>query len=220
MTPTREPDISRREESKAQRRDAIFQATRDLLRGGEAVSTERIARRAGVATATVYNLIGPREQLLGALLSDLFDQLGARIRPMDGGDPFVFAEAVVTQSVLLFCEDPVVWRHVVHEISGSIAVHVFQHVSSRPVDLQVRAMREAMSQGRLLTDCDPVAAARQIFASYNGALFLWAGGFIDNDEFMRQARYGLWTVIAALGAPPERGRALQTLQTLGGPAGA
>ena len=60
--------LSRREQSKAGRRTAILDAARTLIRShGTHVSAERIAQRAGVSTATVYNLIGPREQLLGLL---------------------------------------------------------------------------------------------------------------------------------------------------------
>jgi AcrR family transcriptional regulator len=216
VTAPEEKLASRREQSKAARRDAIFEATRDLLRLAEGgVSAEQIARRAGVSTATVYNLIGPREELLGALLSHLFERLYSELDASGVTDPLGFGEAVVTRSVALFCEDPVVWRHVMHEISGAYAERIAPHVSRQPVELQVRAMREARALGLLAKGADPDAAAMQIYASYNGALFMWAGGFLTDEDFLRQALSGFWTVVAAHGARAERQEALRVLARLG-----
>lgn len=54
-----------REQHKARRRMRILEATRELLRHGpdSVISAERIAERAEVAPATVYNLIGPRDKI-------------------------------------------------------------------------------------------------------------------------------------------------------------
>jgi AcrR family transcriptional regulator len=211
-TPTAAP--SRREQSKASRRDAIFDAARDLLRDGAAGSSaEHIARRAGVSTATVYNLIGPRDQLLGGLLSHLFAELNARVAPFEDGDALTCAEAIVTHSVALFCEDAPLWRRVVHEANGSYAARVAPYIVTQPIDLMIGAMRRAKAAGQLTRTVDPDAAALQIYASYNGALFLWAGERFTDGNFLDQARSGLWIVIAALGAPAARRRALCELRS-------
>jgi AcrR family transcriptional regulator len=205
---------SRREQSKASRRDAIFEAARDLIRdAGSGASAEHIARRAGVSTATLYNLVGPRARLLGGLLSHLFAGLSEHVRAFESADPLIYAEQVVTHSVALFCDDPPLWRHVIHEASGSYAAHVAPYIESQPIDLMIGAMRRAKAARQLVETVDADAAALQVYASYNGALFLWAGeGFTDRD-FLDQARSGLWTVVAALGSPNERRRALRELRS-------
>ncbi len=205
---------SRREMSKASRRDAIFEAARDLIRdAGSGASAEHIARRAGVSTATLYNLVGPRNRLLGGLLSHLFAGLSEHLRAFESGDPLTYAEQVVTHSVALFCEDPMLWRRVIHEASGSYAAHVAPYIESQPIDLMIGAIRRAKAAGQLPLAIDADAAALQVYASYNGALFLWAGGGFTDQDFLNQARSGLWTLVAALGARPERQRALIALRS-------
>ena len=208
---------SRREQAKASRRGAIFDAARDLIReGGGGASAEHIARRAGVSTATVYNLIGPRDRLLGGLLSDLFAGLGAHVRGFESADPLTQAEQVVAHSVALFCKDPALWRPVIHEASGSYTAHVAPYIESQPIDLMIGAMRRAKAAGQLAAGIDAYAAALQVYASYNGAMFLWAGGGFTDQDFLGQARSGLWTVVAALGAPAARRRALGELRSCQG----
>jgi AcrR family transcriptional regulator len=206
---------SRREQSKASRRDAIFEAARDLIReAGSGASAEHIARRAGVSTATLYNLVGPRDRLLGALLSHLFARLGDQLRPLEPGDPLAYADAVVSRSAALFCEDAPLWRRVVHEVSGSYAARIGPFIESPPIHLMIGAMRRAKAAGQLLRAADADTAALQVYASYNGALFLWAGEAFGDEAFLNQARSGLWTVVAALGSPETRRRALDALAAL------
>ncbi len=213
--PTAAP--SRREQSKASRREAIFEAARDLLRDGTAGSSaEHIARRAGVSTATLYNLIGPRDQLLGGLLSHLFAALTAHVAAFEAGDPLICAQEVVTHSVALFCEDARLWRRVIHEASGAFAARVAPYIESQPIDLMIAAMRRAKAAGQLARTADADATALQIYASYNGALFLWAGERFTDRDFLEQARSGLWIAIAALGSPGARRRALGELAASGG----
>ena len=217
MTETHAAPTSRRESAKASRRGAIFEAARDLLReSGSGASAEHIARRAGVSTATLYNLVGPRDRLLGGLLSDLFAGLNEHVRAFDRADPLDQADQVVTFSVALFCEDPPLWRQVIHEASVSYAARVAPYIESKPIDLMIGAMRRAKAAGQLGPRVDADAAALQVYASYNGALFLWAGGGFTDQDFLRQARSGLWTVVAALGSSAARRRALVELSSCQG----
>jgi AcrR family transcriptional regulator len=215
MSRVGEVEVSRREQSKAVRRDAILDAARSLIREiGPHVSAEKIARRAGVSTATVYNLIGPREQLLGLLLSDLFEDLRATIAAMNLADPFLMGDAVVDVSAKRFIADSGLWLNVLPEIRGAFGIRVQPFVSFQPINLQRQAMRLAKARGMLTRAADPEMTATQIYAAYNGALFLWAGGFLSDAAFLDQARAGYWTILAALGSGEHRRRALQQLNAL------
>ena len=201
---------SRREIGKTSRRKAIVDAARSLLgEAGSDASAERIAQRAGVSTPTLYNLVGPREQLLAALMNDLFERLAALMEASDAADPIAFGETVVRTSVQLFCEDAILWRRVVHEMSSAYATTVNAHVRTQPIALQKRAMREAKAAGMLRRTADTDMTAHQIFASYNGALFMWAGGFLTDGEFLELALHGYWVTIAAFGSRAGRTRALE-----------
>ena len=108
---------TRWEAGKASRRQSIIDATKDLLRRGSIVSSSNIAKRAGVSVATVYNLVGKREALIALILNELLTELGSRIDALRDIDPIQRAEAVVTVSIDMFAEDPLVYRQVVHELS-------------------------------------------------------------------------------------------------------
>lgn len=210
-------EVSRREQSKATRRDAILDSARALIREfGPHVSAERIAQRAGVSTATVYNLIGPREQLLGLLLSELFEDLRARVSSKNLVDPFAIGDAVVVESADMFISDSALWLHVLPEIRGAFGVRVQPFVSFQPINLQRQAMETAKQLGMLNRAADAEMTATQIYSAYNGALFLWSGGYLSDEGFLNHAKAGYWAILAALGTGDHRRRALQTLNELHG----
>ena len=205
-------DASRREQSKAARREAILDAARALIREvGPQVSADKIAHRAGVSTATVYNLIGPREQLLGLLLSELFEDLRATIAVMDQSDPFAVGAAVVTVSAQMFIADSALWLNVLPEVKGAFGARVQPFVTYQPINLQRGAMQTAKRLGMLSRAADAEMTATQIYAVYYGALFLWAAGVLTDGAFLSQAKAGYWAILAALGSGDHRRRAVREL---------
>jgi AcrR family transcriptional regulator len=217
MMITAEAPVSRRESSKAARRNAILDAARSLIRDfGPQVSADKIAQRAAVSTATVYNLIGPREQLLGMLLSDLFDDLRITVASMNLADPFLVGDAVVVVSAKMFVADSRLWLHVLPEIRGAFGAQIRPFLSFQPIDLQIRAMRAAKELGMLSRAADADMTATQIYATYNGALVLWSGGFLSDDAFLKHAKAGYWAILAALASGDHRRRALRELRDIHG----
>ena len=215
MNRSDDAELSRWERSKSVRRSAILDAARSLIREhGPQVSVEKIAQRAGVATATVYNLIGPREQLLGMLLSDLFETMLATIEGMNLADPFLIGDAVVVVSARMFIADTSLWLHVIPETRGAFGVRVQRFVSFHPINVQRQAMRTAKDIGMLNPSADAEMTAAQIYATYIGSLLLWADGYISDEGFLNQAKAGYWAVLAALGAGEHRRRALRELNAL------
>jgi AcrR family transcriptional regulator len=90
-----------RERNKAKRRAAILDATLELLATTrvDALSTERIAERAEVSPATVYNLVGTRQELLTALIDRVIEGLVDTVA--DGTrahDPIGDAATIIEQS--------------------------------------------------------------------------------------------------------------------------
>ena len=213
--------MSKRQENIAKRKAAIVAATQDLFseQSGELVSADRIAERAGVSTATVYNLVGKREQLLGAVLGGVFAKVGDEIEKLEQSDAILRGEALIAISTKHFVAKPRVYKAVIHEMSGGAVNHIVDSVSPSPIDLQIDTLQMAARHGCLIRQADPERAAWQVFLSYNGALFLWAGGHTTNKTFLNQALHGYWTVIAAFGAEKEKKRAFLRLSRLGSPAG-
>jgi AcrR family transcriptional regulator len=214
------PAPSLRERNKRKRRDAILDAALELL--GEApnrhVSTEQIAALAEVSPATVYNLVGTREQLLVALVDRVLHDMVATLAERRPSDPVEMAMFVVAESTERFIADGVAFRQVVTSI-GEIAADRLT-VAFDPAQLQVAAMRDAQARGIVRSDLDPGALGRQIYLSYNGALFAWGGGVLSDDGLRAAVRHGLYMVLAAAGTDEHRSEFLGELARMGAQLGA
>ncbi|MEU5578971.1 TetR/AcrR family transcriptional regulator [Streptomyces huasconensis] len=197
-----------REQHKAKRRARILDATRELLRENaeSVITTERIAERAEVAAATVYNLVGPREKIWEALAAGFMDELERRLAVSAPGDP----REVVRSTVRLFVEDPVVSRRMVRgwEESGLV-------LHRGPLTWLRRAMAEAQAQGVLRADVRIEALAAVVGASCVGALHQWVAALIDDDRFLARALFALDVALAAAAADAHRDRLLAPLLTRG-----
>ncbi len=204
-----------RELHKSRRRGRILDAAREMIRSSpiDQVSIEQIAEVADVAAATVYNLLGPRAAIWAALIDDLLDKLDERLSQLAGDDPVAMARAVITESVQLFVADADVHRqallHLRAEPEGGRALR------HNPVELQIEAMRGAIEVGILERTLTPEQLGRQIFASYNGALYFWAARGLPEHEFERLALHGLYTVLAAAATDATRAGFISELRTLG-----
>ncbi|MEV7446717.1 TetR/AcrR family transcriptional regulator [Streptomyces sp. NPDC091204] len=197
-----------RERHKARRRVRILDATRELLREGpeSVISTERIAERAEVSPATVYNLIGPREKIWEALAGGFMDALEDRLAALGSGDP----QDVVGSTVQLFVGDPVVSRRMVRgwEESGLV-------LDRSPLVQLRRAMADTRTRGLLRADVDTDALAAMVSTSCVGALHQWVAALIDDDQFLAHALFALDVALAAAAADPHRDQLLAPLRTRG-----
>ena len=204
----------RRDLNKAKRRDAILDAAVALLndRPSDEVSTEEIAAAAGVAPATVYNLIGTRDDLAHALVSRVLSQLGDSLTALDQNDPIAAAQLIIDQTVAVFIADSAAFRQVVAIAQRGLAQRT---ESFDPSEFQVTAMCQAQAMGILRDDIDAAGLARQIFLSYTGAITRWSAGRLDDEGFLTAARHGLFTALAAAATDDHRPEFLARLRELG-----
>ncbi|MGW7195668.1 TetR/AcrR family transcriptional regulator [Streptomyces chryseus] len=195
-----------REQQKVQRRIRILDAARELLRDSpeSVVSTERIAARAQVAPATVYNLIGPRDKIWEALAAGFMDELERRLAVLGAGDP----REIVRSTVQLFVEDPVVSRRMVREWEQSGLV-----LDRSPLSQLRQAMADARIQGLLRSDIDTDALAAVVGSSCVGALHQWVAALINDERFLARALLALDVALAAAAADPSRDQLLAPLRT-------
>ncbi|MGW7085243.1 TetR/AcrR family transcriptional regulator [Streptomyces sp. NPDC054871] len=194
-----------RARNKAERRLRILAATRELLRDEpeSVISTERIAERAEVAPATVYNLIGPRDKIWEALATGFMDDLEHRLAAPGAGGP----REVVEATVQLFVGDPVVSRRMVREWAESGLVF-----DRSPLTQLRQAMADARARGLLRDDIDTDALAAVVGASCLGALHQWVAALIDDDRFLARALFALDVALAAAAADPHRDQLLAPLR--------
>lgn len=182
-----------RERNKAERRERILDAARALLREApEALTAERIAERACVAPATVYNLVGPRDKVWEALGRWFTDELDRRLAEGEARDPLERAREVARVTVDLFAEDPLVarglfrgWQESGVVLRGSPASHVRG------------AFEDARAEGLLREDVDTGALASVVGSACVGLLHQWAAGILDDARLRALVDRALDVAIAA-----------------------
>ena len=206
-----------REQNKAKRREAILDAALALLRTDPltTVTTERVAALAAVSPATVYNLVGPRERLLLALVDRVLEGLVSEVASLDGSpeDPLTAARLVVDRSVEAFVAEGQAFRQVLAALGDFAASKA--SMSFDPAQLQVAALRDAQVAGLVRSELDPAALGRQVYLTYTGAMLAWAAGGLRDDGFRAAARHGLLTVVTAAATDEHRQRCLDELRDLG-----
>lgn len=209
--------VGLRERNKTKRRNAVLDAALDLLDQPDAMplTTERIAELAEVSVATVYNLVGTREQLLVALIDRLIADLieSARAAP-PAADPVDGLKQLIALSVDVLARRPVAYRRVVLQLTAAASADM--HTKLSPATLAAVAFQHAQQKGAVRADLDPQALAGQLYLSYNGALLRWAAGALSDSGFKAAALHGVATVLAASATSRARARALDDLRELGG----
>ena len=194
------PPVGRREHNKARRRAAITDAARELLREFDVdkITVERMAERADVSPATVYNLVGTREAVFAALMHQLLSALAIELDGLSASDPIGYAEAIVTRSVDRFVEDPLAHRQLIGMLVSHRRDADRLRAGMDPAYLQVEAIEAAQAAGLVDPDVDPEVTGLQILLSYDGAMIDWARGRLDDRSFKLYALQGLYTTLVAV----------------------
>jgi AcrR family transcriptional regulator len=188
------PATGLRERHKQQRRERILEAIRELLRERpqESPTVERIAERADVSPATVFNLVGPREQQWAALCDALLRELDARLAMATDEDPRERARGIVGEAATLFIADAAVFRHLVGSWGRSGAL-----LQENPIPQLCAALRRGQETGMLRSGLHLDALAGHIATAAGGALRQWAAGQISDAAFRARVRFAVDVVFAA-----------------------
>lgn len=188
------PAVGLRERHKQQRRERILEAIRELLREcpDEVPTVERIAELADLSPATVFNLVGPREQQWAALSDALLRELDACLAFPAEEDSREQARRIVGETVELVIADPAVARHLVN--SGG---RVSSFLQENPVERLRVALHLGQAAGMLRPDLHVEALVGHIATAAGGALRQWAAGQISDAAFRTRVRFAVDVVFAA-----------------------
>lgn len=198
-----------RERHKRQRRERILEAIRELLRASpdETPTVERIAELADLSPATVFNLVGPREQQWAALCDALLRDLDACLAFVADEDPREQARRIVSETAELFIADAAVFRHLVNSWGRSGPL-----LQENPVPLLRAALRRGQAVGMLRGDLHVDALVGHIATAAGGALRHWAAGEISDAAFRRRVRFAVDVVFAAAASEDYLAQLQQPLQ--------
>ena len=192
--PTLKRPVGLRERHKQQRRERILEAIRELLRESpdETPTVERIAELADLSPASVFNLVGPREQQWAALCDDLVNDLNACLAFAAEEDPREQARRIVAETAELFITDAAVFRHLVNswEHGGTL-------LQESPIPQLRAALRRGQASRMLRSDLHVEALVGHLATACGGALRNWAVGQISDSAFRARVRFAVDVVFAA-----------------------
>lgn len=194
--------LGQRESAKAERRNAILDAALELVgrSGADHASIEAIAREAGVAPATVYNLFGTRDAILVGLLQRFVADLVARVPLSDVQVRHPLGPLLGTIDLLceLLGERPQAWRHIIVKL-GDISANPAAGVSSgRDIASVISTLWQHLQAERVIQPVFPAAAlGLQSYTMLNGALMRWAVGRIDLDVLRLLLHHSILAIATA-----------------------
>ena len=190
--------VTRREISKAERRQRIVEAATSLLResGIDAVSMLQIAERAEVSPATVYNLFQSR----AAVLQQVFDRDLREYERLVGRAPATDALDRIFKAVdvaaALYRGDPGFYRAMAQ---GGRHKDALRPVISEPrLGFWRRMAAAARAEGRLVPQTDERLVGVTLTQMMRGAFSEWAAGAISAERLAQETQYGFALTLSPL----------------------
>lgn len=190
-----------RDRNKRARTERILQAARELIRERQlhSVTLDQIAHHAQVAPATIFNLVGSREQLFAALVDQAHDQLTAALADTPEDNPAERVRAIVATLVSIFVSDRDVYRQVLTQWRESGTM-----LRASPYPSISQALRDGQATGMLRDDVDPDRVAAAVLAGCVGALHQWSVSLISDRTFGERCLYGVDLALAAMASDDAR----------------
>jgi AcrR family transcriptional regulator len=198
---------------KAERRARILAAARRLIarRGVGGLTLRDLAAEATVSVPTVYNLVGGKQAILSALLSETFVRVAARLGAVNGGGMVERALALCEAGWTEVLDEPSYFRGLVHEFLVSQEnAPVRRDVDESNIRLMTGVLRAGAAAGELADWVDPDALARTLWANYMVTMIGWAAGELTDEELPACATYGLCLILLGVA----RGDAAPKLEKL------
>jgi len=200
----------------AARRDRILDAAAAILavEGSDGLSMRNLAEAAGVSVNTIYNLIGPRDAVIAALVERVIGLIEPAVEHAGGDDPVARCVAVIDRSASLVVDNEVLTRPLAHEIFGHGGPGSARSRQWGTSTLG-RAITDAVDAGVLTEPVSPAAVAETVYAVWANSALSWAQGSIDGEGFRVASLHGLHLALLALATDASRPRLEAALAEVG-----
>ncbi len=198
-------------------RREVLDATGELIAGGgiDGLTMRKLAERAGVAVATLYNQFGDRDGVLVAFVSNGLDQLELELDAQPDAGPIDTTRQLFDALDATFVAEPEVWRPIFASIKSSAGAHGMGAVGDRVVAYIATDLAKAAAEGLFVVECDVEVLARHVFNTRMVRLEKWAHGAIDWDQYRAASTLGLELILAAMLIEPLRREALERSGVVG-----
>ena len=192
------------------RRDVIDAVGALIAESGvDGLTMRKLAERAGVAVATLYNQFGDRDGVIVAFLSSGLDQLEIDLDAQAPVGPVDATRALLEAFDQTFSEEPEVWRSIFASLRSGSGSHGMGEVGDRVVLYIDTDLAKAAADGMFVVDVDTEVVARSLFHSQLHRLEKWAHGVIEWDQYRESSRLGLELTLSGILAEPWRTESLR-----------
>ena len=208
--------MSLRELGKQERRGKILAAAETLVRenGGVGFSMRELAKRAGVAFVTPFNLFGNKGGILAGLLEERLEAHRERLVPAhQGDDPVdrVFELALLGSRA--YTSDPQLHRPLLRELPGA-GREGDEHLLALATSLWRLALRDVEAAGMVQPGRNLDLLALTLHVHFRGALSLWAMGDLEAPELEDVLQFGVGACLASALAPEHAERVAARVRPL------
>lgn len=192
------------------RRDVIDAAGALIAESGvDGLTMRKLAERASVAVATLYNQFGDRDGVLVAFVSSGLDQLETELDAQPDEGPIDTTRQLFEALDENFDAEPAVWRPIFASLKSGNGGHGMGAVGDRVVAYIETDFAKAAADELFEVDVDVAALARHVFNTRMNRLEKWANGAIDWDGYRSSSALGLELILASVLSDPHRREALR-----------
>ncbi|HUZ14093.1 MAG TPA: TetR/AcrR family transcriptional regulator [Caulobacteraceae bacterium] len=200
------PPLGRREAGKAERRQRIIRAARELIRetGNAGLSMRVLAARAGVSLATPYNLFGSKRAIVLAVLQDVRD-FHDRFSHLRATDPLERIFLAIDIQIEIYLADPAFYKTMwaaVFDTSDDLRATLWNPKRDAFWRGLIAAAVEA---GALTADVNQEWLQRQLDHIFRSIMLDWVVGILAVDAVAPAARHGYALVLKGACAAEWRG---------------
>lgn len=199
-------------ESRQQRtRAEILHAVGEIIaaEGLDGLTMRKLADRAGVAVATLYNQFTDRDGVLIAFVSNGLDQLEFELDEQPAADPIDATRVLFAALDETIDARKHVWRPVLATLRSVPNSPRMGGVGERIVAAVEADLAKAQAAGLLVAHCNVDRLAWHIFVSWMRGLERWAQGTIDWDVYRSSTQTAIEVALAAVLVEPMRADALR-----------
>jgi AcrR family transcriptional regulator len=194
----------------------VLRAARAVVADGglEALTMRQLAVEADVSVATLYNLIGGRDAVVGALWADVIEDLDRALiqveEPRD--DPLQWARSLLTVVIETVIED--VPRRLVFALLSDPRLYREFGPRFRSQTVLTDAMDAMVGAGMLTDELSVEVIARQVWNSQANYLRQWAAGALDEHKLRAAVLHELDLCLLAVATSTTRARLLDDARSL------
>ncbi len=199
-------------ESRQQRtRAEILHAVGEIIStdGLDGLTMRKLADRAGVAVATLYNQFTDRDGVLVAFVSSGLDQLEFELDEQPAADPIDATRVLFAALDETIDARKHVWRPVLATLRSVPDSPRMGAVGERIVAAIEFDLAKAQAAGLIVVHCNVERLAWHIFVSWMRGLERWAQGTIDWDIYRSSSQTAVEVALAAVLIEPHRSDALR-----------